>query len=64
MNTEPENAPETAPRPRLRGLGTGLLIAASALFGGLAVVLWNRGSLSRLRQPPEPVASRDGEDEE
>jgi hypothetical protein len=36
----------------LHVLGTALLIAGSALFGGLAVVLWNRKALSGLRQPP------------
>jgi len=28
-----------------------LLVAGSALLGGLAVVLWNRKTLASLRQP-------------
>ena len=35
---------------RLGGLRTGLLMAGSALLGGLAVVLWNRKTLASLRQ--------------
>ncbi len=35
----------------LRFLGTGLLIAGSAFFGGLAVALWDRKSLAKLREP-------------
>lgn len=31
-------------------LRTGLLIAGSALFGGLAVALWNRRALTQLRR--------------
>jgi hypothetical protein len=52
-----ESAPDQPPQPRLQAIRTGLLIAGSALLGGLAVVLWNRSSLSRLRQPVE-TASR------
>jgi hypothetical protein len=38
---------------KLKAFFTGAIIAASALAGGLAVVLWNRKALSRLRQPPD-----------
>ncbi len=74
MNPKPDPAPEqpSPPLPEalpeaLSGpLRTGLLIAGSMLLGGLAVVLWNRSSLSRLRQPaetePAPVYA-DQEDE-
>jgi hypothetical protein len=34
-----------------RTVRTGLLIAGSAMLGGLAVVFWNRKSLARLHQP-------------
>lgn len=48
----------------LRLLRTGLIIAGSALFGGLAVALWDRKSLASLRQPhPEPEAPSAMEDE-
>ncbi len=47
----------------LRMLATGLLIAGSALFGGLAVALWDRKSLARLRQPsPLPPIPPSAED--
>lgn len=42
--------PKSIPRRGLRFLGAGLLIAGSALFGGLAVALWDRKSLAKLRQ--------------
>ncbi len=62
----PEIQPESPPGNRLRVLRTGLLIAGSALFGGLAVAFWNRKSLARLRQPVEvperPPAEPDAED--
>jgi hypothetical protein len=67
MNSTPESAPEQAVPERLQALKTGLLIAGSALMGGLAVVLWNRSSLSRLREPMEvvqpPHASPDEDNE-
>jgi hypothetical protein len=47
----PENSKNPAPKG-LHALGTALLMAGSAIFGGLAVVLWNRKALSRLRLPP------------
>ena len=70
MNAPVESAeapvePTAAP-PRQRPFRTGLLIATSALLGGLAVVLWNRNSLLRLRQPPQsgqPAAPEDSETE-
>jgi len=58
MLTLPESDPEPPFKPRFETLRTGLLIAGSALLGGLAVVLWNRSSLSRLRQPLEPTGPR------
>ena len=65
MNSNPDSAPEEPAPARLQTLRTGLLIAGSALLGGLAVVLWNRSSLSRLRQPMEAVSPPPaGSDEE
>jgi len=47
----PPDLPSNPPsRPGISALKTGLLVAASAFLGGLAVVFWNRQSLSRLRQ--------------
>lgn len=46
---------------------TGAILAASALIGGFAIVVWNRKALARLRQPPEPAktpsAEPDGSEE-
>jgi hypothetical protein len=56
-SVEPENDPELRERLGFRLLKTGLLVAGSALLGGLAVVLWNRQSLIKLRQPA-PVPNR------
>ena len=42
---------DNSQKPRFHGLRTGLLMAGSALLGGLAVVLWNRKTLANLRQP-------------
>jgi hypothetical protein len=56
MNLIPDSQPEPNGPAPLQALRTGLLIAGSALLGGLAVVLWHRNSLSRLRQPPETAS--------
>jgi hypothetical protein len=49
---------QTAEKPgsgaRRKAFLTGAILAASALVGGLAVVLWNRTALLRLRQHREP----------
>lgn len=50
----PDAQDETQSRKGLNVVGTALLIAGSALFGGLAVVLWNRKALTGLRQTPAP----------
>jgi hypothetical protein len=40
--------------PRASRLRTGLLVIGSALLGGIAMALWNRRSLTEIRnQPPE-----------
>lgn len=63
----PQNRPESSRKPAFGLFRTGLLIAGSALLGGLAVVLWHRKSLANLRQPvPEsnqPPALPDAETE-
>jgi hypothetical protein len=33
---------------------SGLLIATSAAFGGIAVAIWNRRTLAKMRQPVPP----------
>jgi hypothetical protein len=51
----PQTRSESSQKPAFGLIRTGLLIAGSALLGGLAVVLWHRKSLATLRQPvPEP----------
>jgi hypothetical protein len=67
LSDEPEPAPEPPQKPAIRVLQTGFLVAGSALLGGLAVVLWHRKSLAKLRQPsliPEssPVEEDAGEE--
>jgi hypothetical protein len=37
---------------------TGLLMAGSALFGGIAVVLWNRRSLTKMQNQPNGQADQ------
>jgi hypothetical protein len=40
------------PAPENRNwLRTGLLLATSAAFGGIAVAIWNRRTLAKFRQP-------------
>ena len=62
LETDPLNSgKETTAEPRTTRsshLRTGLLLAGSALFGGIAVALWNRRTLARMRQefPAEAAA--------
>lgn len=54
-----EEADGTAPAPRGRGIWrTGLLLTTSAALGGIAVALWNRRSLERIRQPNDVDVGR------
>jgi len=53
---------EVEKEPRSNRLRTGLLVLGSALFGGIAVVLWNRRILANMQNqplektnPPSPV---------
>ncbi len=54
-----QNQPQAAEKPKsdakVKAFFTGAIIAASALIGGFAIVVWNRKALSRLRQPPDPA---------
>jgi hypothetical protein len=61
--TESENQPNS--NRGFRFLQTGLLVAGSALLGGLAVALWHRNSLAKLRQPASvsPTVHADAEEE-
>lgn len=63
---EPEQPPETPQKPGIHALQTGLLVAGSALLGGLAVALWHRKSLAKLRQssPVSEAASTEQDAEE
>ena len=46
---------ETGSAPERRNLWrSGLLIATSAAFGGIAVAIWNRRTLAKMRQPNPP----------
>ena len=49
-----EEAPEESrPEPERRSFWrSGLLLATSAAFGGIAVAIWNRRTLAKMRQPP------------
>jgi hypothetical protein len=51
------NQPQTPDPPKsgakFKAFFTGMIVAASVLVGGVAVVLWNRKTLSGLRQPAE-----------
>jgi hypothetical protein len=67
MPIQPQNPAQPLAGKKLKAFLTGAVIAASALAGGLAVVLWNRQALSRLRQQAEPgdrpSTQQDGEEE-
>jgi hypothetical protein len=62
MTADPN--PSAAQRPKI--WRTILLLAGSAAFGGVAVALWNRRELVRMREqgnipasPPEPPSEED-----
>ena len=54
MPNQPVDPDQPQSGAKLKAFVTGMIIAGSALVGGLAVVLWNRKTLSGLRQPAEP----------
>ncbi len=51
-NEEPDEA-HSAPESR-NFWRSGLLIATSAAFGGIAVAIWNRRTLAKMRQQTPP----------
>ena len=53
-DSKEDNAQKEVRSSRLR---TGLLIAGSALFGGIAVAFWNRRTLTKMQNPPAEKAS-------
>jgi hypothetical protein len=53
MQNQSQDASHSTSDTKLKAFLTGAIIAGSALVGGLAVVLWNRQTLSRLRQQHE-----------
>ncbi len=44
--------------PRSSRLRTGLLVVGSALFGGIAVVLWNRRALANMQNQTSDKAPK------
>lgn len=58
--------PSPPAKPRFRILKSALMLAGSMAFGGLAVVLWNRRELARMRnaaaeEAPRPAQPREDE---
>jgi hypothetical protein len=48
-----EDTLDTPPLPERRNFWrSGLLVATSAAFGGIAVAIWNRRTLAKMRQQP------------
>jgi hypothetical protein len=56
VSTSPVQKPEEySSVPERRSLWrSGLLIATSAAFGGIAVAIWNRRTLAKIRQQISP----------
>jgi len=53
--TLPEAPDESLSVPERRNFWrSGLLIATSAAFGGIAVAIWNRRTLAKMRQQTSP----------
>ena len=53
--THAEALDESPSHPERRNLWrSGLLIATSAAFGGIAVAIWNRRTLAKMRQQTPP----------
>jgi hypothetical protein len=55
MQNQSETPEKSESGARAKAFLTGAIVAASALIGGFAIVVWNRKALSRLRQPPDPA---------
>lgn len=54
VSTPPAEAPDQNPPERRSFWRSGLLIATSAAFGGIAVAIWNRRTLAKMRQQTPP----------
>jgi hypothetical protein len=52
------NSNEVDKEPRSTRLRTGLLVLGSALFGGIAVVLWNRRTLTNIQNQCQDKAQK------
>jgi len=67
MPNQPHEIESSRSGAKLKAFLTGMILAGSALAGGLAVVIWNRKTLSGLRQHPptgrKTSASTDREEE-
>ena len=57
VSTTPAQAPDQNPPERRNFWRSGLLIATSAAFGGIAVAIWNRRTLAKMRQQSAPEDS-------
>ncbi len=65
----PQTQQQSTPQPpksaaKLKALITGMIVAASALVGGLAVVLWNRKALSGLHSQSGRKPATKADDDE
>jgi hypothetical protein len=56
VSTTHAETPDESPTPpeRQNFWRSGLLIATSAAFGGIAVAIWNRRTLAKMRQQTSP----------
>jgi hypothetical protein len=65
MPNQPHDPETPSSGTKFKAFLTGMIVAGSALVGGLAVVLWNRKALSGLRHPgPGKKPSLPPDDEE
>jgi hypothetical protein len=53
-----QEAPSPSAPQRRNLWRTGLLLATSAAFGGIAVAIWNRRTLAQMRQQSAPGPPR------
>jgi hypothetical protein len=64
-NPSPAPSEDASPAPskERQFWRTGLLLTSSAALGGIAVAIWNRRSLARIRQKYESVPPANQEDD-
>jgi hypothetical protein len=55
VDSERENAKKEASPTRMR---TAALLLGSAVFGGIAVALWNRRTLAKMQNRPQEEAKK------